>query len=351
MNPTTPIHSTGIAPPASRRPYRIVRWIGRALLVVLALLIGLAALGAIYEAIMAAGDGARYPAPGRLVDVGGYRLHLYCVGQGSPTVVLASGAGGFSAEWSIVQPQIAATTRVCAFDRAGLGWSDPGPGPRTPAQIADELHTLLINAGESAPYLLVAHSAGGKHARLFAQRHPQDVAGIVLLDPRSEYIEDHMTAQEADAERAGAQQFHQMLMGMRAIGLLRLTWAALWPTVLPVTAKLPADLRQTIGVLESRTGDIATAEAENASAAMSNDQLRDVALGDLPLIVLGAGTSVEYTPHWRESLAYQAGLSTNSRLTIVAGSDHSIHWEAPALVVDAVRQVVEAARTDQPLRP
>src|SRR5690349_21028102 len=160
MNTSTPIHSTGIASPAARRSRRILRWIGRALLGLLAFVLSLAALGAIYEAIMAAGDAARYPAPGRLVDVGGYRLHLYCVGQGSPTVVLASGAGGFSAEWSIVQPQIAASARVCAFDRAGLGWSEVGPGPRTPAQIADELHTLLVQAGEPGPYLLVAHSAG-----------------------------------------------------------------------------------------------------------------------------------------------------------------------------------------------
>src|SRR5215208_2663598 len=150
---------------------------------------------------------------------------MNCAGAGSPTVVLASGAGGFSAEWSIVQSQLVPTTRICAVDRAGLGWSEPGPGLRTPAQIADELHTLLVNAGEPGPYVLVAHSAGGKHVRLFAQRHPQDTAGIVLIDPRSEYVDDHITTVEADAERAGAEQFQQMLAGMRRVGLLRLTWA------------------------------------------------------------------------------------------------------------------------------
>jgi pimeloyl-ACP methyl ester carboxylesterase len=271
------------------------------------------------------------------------------VGTGSPTVVLASGAGGFSAEWSAVQPHLAQTTRVCAYDRAGLGWSEPGPGPRAPERIADELHTLLVNAGEPGPYVLVAHSAGGKHARLFAQQHPQEVAGIVLVDPRSEYIEDHQTAGQADAERAGAQGFRRMLTVMRSVGLLRLTWASLWPSALPVTAKLPYDLRETFGVLESRPGHIVTSQAEDDSAAMDNDLLRGAALGDIPLAVLGAGTNVEHIPNWRESLEYQAGLSTNSRLSIVPGSDHSIHWEDPALVASVVRDVIGAARTSEPL--
>ena len=195
----------------------------------------------------------------------------------------------------------------------------------------------------------MAHSAGGKHARLFAQHHPQDTAGIVLIDPRSEYIEDHMTAAEADAERTQQQGFHRMLASMRPVGLIRLTWAALWPSMLPVTAKLPYDVRETIGVLQSRPGDIATAQAENASAAVDNDRLRDATLGEMPLVVLGSGMLVEQNPHWRASLEYQAGLSTNSRLSIIPSSDHSIHWEAPALVVSTVHDVVEAARMSKPL--
>jgi pimeloyl-ACP methyl ester carboxylesterase len=339
---TTPLHAT-------TRTHGFRFWITRVLLGLLALVVVLPATGASYEAIMAASDATRYPPPGRLVDVGGYHMHIHCIGQGNPTVVLTSGAGSFSAEWSVVQPQLAQTTRVCAVDRAGLGWSEPGPAPRTPVRIADELYTLLGHAGEPGPYVLVAHSAGGKHARLFAQRHLQDTAGIVLIDPRSEYIEDHMTAAEADAERTGQQGFYRMVAGMRSVGLIRLTWAPLWPSMLPVTAKLPYDVRGTLGVLQSRPGHIATTQAENASAAVDNDQLRGAALGDIPLVVLGAGTSVEHKPHWRESLEYQAGLSTNSRLAIIPSSDHSIHWEAPALVVSTVHDVVEAARTSKPL--
>src|SRR5262245_44665980 len=137
--------------------------IKRTLLGLLGLLLALCGAGAGYEAIMAIGDEARYPPPGQMVDVGGYRLHIQCMGAGTPTVVLNSGAGGFSAEWSLIQPELAKTTRVCAFDRAGLGWSDPGPEPRTPARIADELDALLTHAGIKGPLVLVAHSAGGKH--------------------------------------------------------------------------------------------------------------------------------------------------------------------------------------------
>src|SRR6476659_927956 len=146
---------------------RVLRGLARGAAVILALLVGLAVAGAGYEAIAGGGDAQAYPAPGRLVDVGGYRLHLQCVGSGSPTVVLESGLGGMSLDWSLVQAEIGQTTQVCAYDRAGMGWSEPGPQPRTPARIADDLHTLLTNAGIPGPYVLVGHSVGGKNVRMF----------------------------------------------------------------------------------------------------------------------------------------------------------------------------------------
>jgi pimeloyl-ACP methyl ester carboxylesterase len=146
----------------------------------IALIVVLAAGGATYEAIKAAGDATRYPARGQLVDLGGNRMHIHCVGQGSPTVVLDAGLGGFSLDWNLVQPELAATTRVCAYDRAGYGWSDPSPQPRTPRQIADELHTLLFTAGVKGPYVLVGHSAAGKHVRLYADLYPQEVVATYV---------------------------------------------------------------------------------------------------------------------------------------------------------------------------
>ncbi len=154
---------------------------------------------------MRAGDTTRYPPPGQLVDIGGHRLHLHCVGQGSPTVVLDAGLGAFSLDWGAVQPQIATSTRVCAYDRAGLGWSEPGPRPRSPQQFADELHTLLTNAGVEGPYVIVAHSISGKTARLFASQHPKDVAGMVLVDARHESVDDNLTPEQVAAEDAQQQ--------------------------------------------------------------------------------------------------------------------------------------------------
>jgi pimeloyl-ACP methyl ester carboxylesterase len=127
-----------------------------------------------------------YSPPGKLVDVGGYRLHLNCTGKGGPTVVLIAGGGDFSFDWSLVQPDVSRFTRVCSYDRAGLAWSDPGPIPRTMRQEAYELHLLLKAARIKAPLVLVGHSIGGLIARVYAEQYPNEVAGIVLVDPTHE---------------------------------------------------------------------------------------------------------------------------------------------------------------------
>ena len=161
----------------SHRSRRVLRGFARGIAVTLALMVGLASVGASYEAIAAGGDAKAYPPPGRLVDVGGYRLHIQCAGTGSPAVVLDAGLGGTSLDWNLVQKEMGLTTQVCAYDRAGMGWSETGPLPRTPDQIARELHTLLTNAGIPGPYVLVGHSVGGKNVRMFALQYPDEVAG------------------------------------------------------------------------------------------------------------------------------------------------------------------------------
>jgi pimeloyl-ACP methyl ester carboxylesterase len=207
---------------------RVLRGIGRTLAALVGLIVVLGLVGASYEAIAAAGDAQRYPAPGQLVDVGGFRLHIQCVGEGSPTVVLDAGLSGSSLDWSLIQPELGHTTRVCAYDRAGMGWSDPGPQPRTPRQIADELHTLLTNAGIAGPYVLVGHSLAGKNVRLFALSHPDQVAGMVLVDARGEYV-------DANTAPAEVQTFQQALATQallyrvaHSVGLVRLIGANFW---------------------------------------------------------------------------------------------------------------------------
>src|ERR1043165_9432869 len=200
---------------------RVLSWTGRGLAALFVLIVVLALAGASYEAIAAAGDARRYPPPGQLVDVGGYRLHIQCVGSGNPTVVLDAGLSGSSLDWSLVQPELGRTTRVCAYDRAGMGWSDPGPQPRTPRRIADELHTLLTNAGIAGPYVLVGHSLGGKNVRLFALSHPDQVAAMVLVDARGEYVDANTSPAEEQAFQGAnvAQAF--LFRVTRSVGLVR----------------------------------------------------------------------------------------------------------------------------------
>ena len=352
MQTTTSSPKPVASPQPQRRRNRGMLWTGRILLGLLALIVLLAASGATYEAIMAAGDDMRYSARGQLIDVGGHRLHLYCVGEGSPTVVLDAGLGGFSLDWSLVQPQVARSTRVCAYDRAGYGWSDPSPQPRTPQQIADELHTLLTNAGIQGPYVLVGHSAAGKHVRLFADRHPQDVLGMVLVDARHEYVDANRSAEALAAEHKQQRRFQRFLWITARIGLVRPFWAAVWPKAWSTTQNLTPETRTEIGVLQARPQQIKTVLREDALLTHDNAQLSAAAtLGNRPLIVLAAGHSVKNDPVWLPAQQQQARLSSNARLIVVDDSDHYIHWDRPTLVIDAIAQVVEATRTNQHLKP
>jgi pimeloyl-ACP methyl ester carboxylesterase len=329
----------------------LVFWTVRIVLGLLALIVLLALGGASYEAIRAAEDGKRYPPPGKLVDVGGYRLHLHCIGQGSPTVVLDAGLGAFSLDWGAVQPQIAKSTRVCAYDRAGLGWSDPGPTPRSPQQFASELHALLTKGGVEGPYVLVAHSISGKTARLFANRHPDEVAGIVLVDARHEFVDDHRAPQRLAADDAEQLQFQNMIKWMARFGLVRLLWAPAWPSAQPGSENLSPETRTAIGILQARPRQIESALAEGEAKMDSNNLLRSAAsLRATPLIVLASGENVDHDPIWKEAQQIMTGLSSNSRLTI-AHSGHAVHFEQPAQVAESTRQVVDAARTGQPLKP
>jgi pimeloyl-ACP methyl ester carboxylesterase len=164
----------------------VIRRLRVAVLTFIVLMTLLAVAGATYQAIETRASARRSPEAGRLVDIGGYRLKINCTGKGSPTVVLEAGLGDVSIEWNHVQPKIAQFSRVCSYDRAGYGASDAGPMPRTSAQIAKELHTLLQNAGEPPPYVLVGHSFGGYNVRVFNGSYSDQVAGVVLVDATQE---------------------------------------------------------------------------------------------------------------------------------------------------------------------
>jgi pimeloyl-ACP methyl ester carboxylesterase len=331
-------------PTAVRRSNHIVRWIGRTLLGLLGLIIGLAVIGASYEAIMAAGDATRYPPAGQLVDVGGYRLHLHCVGEGSPTVIMEAGGGGNILHWMLVQPAIAQSTRVCAYDRAGMGWSEPGPLPRTPQRIVAELHTLLTNAGIPGPYILVGHSIGGKYVRLYASQYPQDVAGLVLVDGRHEEVDAAMTPAMRADDRSNVQMQQRIYWSLGRLGVMRL--------MPPSLAGVDADTRTKLAVMASDPQGLSTQWDEYTVWADADVALHAAPpLGRLPLIVVSSGLVAERDPILRAVMRTQAGLSSNSRLVIATESGHPIQFDQPKLVIDAIQQVITSVQTEQPLAP
>src|SRR5688572_13760274 len=162
------------------------RWTLRILVGLCGLIVVTAITGATYQWLATRRELAATPPPGRLVDIGRYRLHLWCTGNGTPAVILDTGLGGSTPGWGFVQPDVARFTRVCSYDRAGMGYSDPGPSPRTARRIASELAELLARSGIEGPVVLVGASIAGFNVRVFASDHPERTAGLVLVDASHE---------------------------------------------------------------------------------------------------------------------------------------------------------------------
>lgn len=323
-----------------RRPWwaRLARLLG----VVLGVLAVVALAGAGWELMAEAGDARAYPPPGRLVDVGGHRLHVVCAGSGSPTVVIEAGLGDWSTAWSLVQPEVAKTTTTCAYDRAGSGWSDPGPGPRIASQFAGELHTLLQRADVPGPYVLVGHSMGGLTMQLFARDHASEVAGLVLIE------------------------------SMNAVGTTGPAAEVHTPANLPLLLRLPIRGVGTVGIARVLTmlGDplgAAPPELSRDAAAASVargvradhlqafvDEFRGIAeglaqaaevrtLGSLPVSVLSAGKE-HPDAGWPARQADLLRLSSNSSLAISEASGHNVHLDRPADATAAIVAMVERVR-------
>ena len=333
----TVVPSVQVVP--ARTPRR--RRIRRIALGLLALPFALALLGLAYEAGMAATDARRYPPPGRLVDVGSHRLHLHCSGTGSPTVVLEGGKGLTTLHWSLVQPQLAADTRVCAYDRAGQGWSEPGPLPRTPERVVEELHTLLQAAGESGPYVLAGHSLGGRYVRLFAARYPEEVAGLVLVDARSEYHDQHVTP-AMKAQMAAQNTPGPEIGPMRRLGLLRLFAAPITTASDPEAALLPRETLTAMMVQSVRPAALTAGQSEFVEMERSDSLLQQASLGNLPLRVLASEQASAVDPLWMKGQEDQAARSTNSTLRLLPGNHYLMYGNAEA-VVGAVREVLQLA--------
>lgn len=312
-------------------------------LVLIILVVAILIAGAIAKSNLA----KKFPAPGQLVDVGGYQMHIYCTGQGSPTVMLEAGSGDSSLIWAKVQPKIAEFTRVCSYDRAGLGWSDPSPYPRTANTMVEELHTLMLTAKIDGPYVFVGHSLGGMLVRMYAHKYPDDISGMVLVDSLHE-ARMIRNPDLADAIQEAAGQF-RIFAFLNSTGI-----TALAPQAIPNTG-LPADANKRYQALMASTDALATwlAELEMGEANCAEALALQInSFGNLPLIVISAGhgdrlasfSDAENQQLWENMQIEQtelAGLSSQGKQIIAEKSGHHVQLDQPELVIDAIRQVIE----------
>jgi pimeloyl-ACP methyl ester carboxylesterase len=276
------------------------------------------------------------PPPGRLVDIGGYRLHIDCQGTGSPTVILEAGLGDFGISWSDVQPALAQSTRVCSYDRAGLGWSEASPFRRDPTHETNELHTLLSVAGIQPPYLLVGHSYGGDLARLYVSRFPQGIVGLVLVEASNE--DQWSTLPEGRADWATyLRTCHREVLKAR-FGLLRLRHDPIdyySPAMKPIAESFsygPREVRATCGEALALLGR----GPKEVQAARS--------FGALPLIVISAGKNFWQKPEswaaWQAMQTSDSAMSTSSARLIAANSHHEVEHDQPEIIVTQVERML-----------
>jgi len=298
--------------------------------------VALLAAGAVYESAAEARDARENPPPGQLVDVGGYRLHLNCTGAGSPTVVVDAGLGDWSTSWSWVQADVEQATRICTYDRAGSGWSEPGPQPRTTQQFVAELHTLLETAQIPGPYVLAGHSLGGFTARLYAHDYPADVAGVVLIDSTSP-SED---AQVPTGEAPGLSP-ESIIPALARVGVFRLL-AGLPGTSPP----LPPEAERAHLAWSVRPRDFQTFLDEARGIPEGAVRVRAVtSLGDIPLIVLSRGRAEGPSDAtWQAQQTALLSLSSNSEQLVAEQSGHNVEFDQPEAASAAILKMVDLVR-------
>lgn len=262
------------------------------------------------------------------VKIGTHRLHIYCTGAGGPTIVIDVGAGESYTSWQSVQERLAQDARVCAYDRAAYGQSEPGPLPRDSQRAAEELHQLLLNSGEKGPFLLVGHSLGGLNMQVFATSYPEQVVGLVLLDPsplgwmmgegfpelRELFIRE-TAAMRAEADAASASSDSE-----------RKAQAAFWEALASEHEELFGQTAQQVGAISS--------------------------FGQLPLTVIGATepdprfgeASKVFRQFWNDESRKLAAKSERGRFILAEGSSHHIHLDAPQMVIEAIHEMLLESR-------
>ena len=328
----------------------ILIWLKRLIVGILTLMVLTLVLGASYQAAASAADQQNFPPPGQLVDVGGYKMHLYCLGEGSPAVILDSANMGTVSNWAWIQPEVAKPTCVCAYDRADAGWSDLSPQPNDTQANASALHTLLETAGVHGPYVLVGHSFGGLYVRMYAEMYPEDVAGIVFIEGT---LPDGLkTLGKPDVmPNAPDKGMIDAAPMVSRLGILRLMK---FPATDP---DLPEPQRSELQAFLSSTKWAELIKRQYQLFPTLLEQVRPLygagSLGTIPVAVVLGSEGDGGIAEWQSLFAQQAALSTNHTVVVVEGANHVslVDRQKDAQQTSRViLQVVEAVRSGQPLQ-
>jgi pimeloyl-ACP methyl ester carboxylesterase len=296
-----------------------------------------------------------YPPTGELIDIGGYRLHLHRMGSGSPAVIMDSGLGALSLLYELVLPRIAEFTTAVSYDRAGYAWSDPAPAgvSRTSRQRMTELHTLLEKAVIPPPYLLVGNSFGAINVMVYADLYPDEVAGLVMIDPSTPRMVDIPGVPSAKTMEQSA----RVMRVLARLGVVKWFAGALYKPVIPGWKNLPPaiwDMNLALSV-QPAFYDTWVREAADGAASFAQAQQAEQSLKDKPLIVLTGGemwtkpgSQLGRPEAMKKGMLAQrkamAALSSKGQHRIIEGASHTMQVDHPDAVVQAVREVVEAAR-------
>ncbi|WP_019421289.1 alpha/beta fold hydrolase [Paenibacillus sp. OSY-SE] len=339
--------TTGKAKRTSRK-----NW-AKMLVTALAVLVCIIGLGFVYEWVASLQAKQNYPPPGKLVDVGGFRLHVKKIGIGSPTIVFEAGSRESSHIWRDIPEQLAKDATVVTYDRAGYSWSEQADTERTGNRIVQELHTALQQEGIRGPYILVGHSQGGMYSRLFAQQYRDEVAGLVLLDARPEQFSQATDAiferEGLDPDKAGIPPTALVKL-LKASGAMRLFQNSL-------LAQLPAEERPLYVNVDAASAYLETAEEEDRHMTEVEEAIRDQQLGSLPVRIvthaipndatafgMSAESSRQLEDIWQDQQKGLLDISTDSELIIAQNSGHMIMHDEPDLVVEIVQELLAQHR-------
>ncbi|CAJ1314010.1 alpha/beta fold hydrolase [Paenibacillus nuruki] len=332
--------------------WRKQKWIKIIIIFIIFLLL-LVISGFVFEWIASKNSSSKYPPPGKMVDIGGYRLHIHKQGTGSPIILLESGSGESSLSWRNIPTTLSKSATVVSYDRAGYAWSDESPLPRTGDNIVKELHTALDQANIKGPYILVGHSLGGMYSRLFAQKYQNEVAGIVLIDARPEN-DANRTEPIYQKEKPKSNPSPLFSILLKESGAFRL-----FPNFLLTGRVEKEDRKDFVHIVASSKYFRAVAE-EGDLATSTENEIRNQKLGDIPVRVIARGQEQDLTKFgisqqandlieqsWQLGQREMLNISINSQFIIAKQSEHMIIHTEPDLVVKVIEELIKNIKLTQ----